>query len=156
MPINLNLRTTLCFISMELPKTQEWFQNILFSYRKIFKVALNLEDDHYYLVSHAFIRSEAILVYGNANALSLWEMSIEDFRGTPSKYTAEEDLRSEREKMLKIAAQQNYYQGYHGVRISATGKRFYIKDVCVFNVFDIQKPNSVVGQAALFKKIQYL
>lgn len=112
-----------------------------------------IEESSFVLVSHNGAE-DPILNYGNPFALNLWEMSWDQFIQTPSKKTAEEDLRSKRKEMLSIAEKQGYFNGYEGVRISSSGKRFKIKNAIIWNVLD--ENGNKTGQAAYFKEIEML
>ena len=101
------------------------------------------------VVSHGR-EPDPILNYGNKTALDLWEMGWEQFVGTPSRQTAEPVNREERNRMLGRAAGQGYVEGYRGVRISATGRRFLVVDAIVWNVLDGH--HRPVGQAATFSR----
>ena len=101
------------------------------------------------VVSHG-TESDPILNYGNQAALDLWEMTWEQLTGTPSRQTAEPVNQDERTRMLRVAAEQGYFDGYRGVRISATGRRFLVEDAIVWNVVDAQ--GTRVGQAATFSR----
>lgn len=105
------------------------------------------------VVSHG-VETDPILNYGNRVALALWEMSAIELIRTPSRLTAESVLREAREKLLKQTARDGFVDGYEGVRISATGKRFRISNVTIWNVTDgAGKP---AGQAATFARWTFL
>jgi len=89
-----------------------------------------------------------IFFFGNKIALDLFETSPADFIAMPSRLSAEEDLRSEREKLLARVARDDYIDDYSGVRISATGRRFRIQDAIVWNLMD--GFGRLHGQAATF------
>ena len=101
------------------------------------------------VVSHG-TESDPILNYGNQAALDLWEMTWEQLTCTPSRQTAEPANRDERARMLRIAEEQGYFDGYRGVRISATGRRFLVEDAIVWNVVD--ERGTYIGQAATFSR----
>jgi hypothetical protein len=88
------------------------------------------------------------LVYGNRAALDLWELPWERFVGMPSRRTAEPDVQAERERLLDDARRKGWTDGYTGVRISASGRRFEIVDARLWTVRD--DDGRVVGQAAAF------
>jgi hypothetical protein len=100
------------------------------------------------VLSHG-TEADPILNYGNQAALTLWEMEWSDFTQMPSRLTAEPDLREVRSQLLATAAQQGYITNYQGVRISATGQRFFIKQAIIWRVFD--EKGTACGQAATFK-----
>ncbi len=114
----------------------------------------NLREDSRALYESAFIvvahgtESDPLLNYGNAAALGLWQMSLEEFLGTPSRETAEPVHRDERADLLRRTTQNGYIDDYSGIRISSTGQRFRIHKAVVWNLHD---DNGVyVGQAATF------
>jgi hypothetical protein len=90
------------------------------------------------------------LNYGNQIALGLWELSWNQFIKTPSRLTAEPDDRAERERMLTQARAKGYFDGYRGVRISSTGRRFLVEQALIWNVID--PAGNPIGQAATFSQ----
>lgn len=114
---------------------------------------IQVEEGNFVLVSHNGA-DDPILNYGNPFALNLWELSWEEFTQTPSRKTAELDLREKRQQMLAIAEKQGYFDNYRGIRISSSGKRFLIKNAIIWNVFD--ENNDKIGQAAYFNEIEHL
>lgn len=99
------------------------------------------------LLSHG-TEQDPVLNYGNKNALLLWEMEWEVFTSTPSRLTAEPMERGQREKLLRDAQRQGYSDGYTGIRISSTGKRFQIENAVIWSVID--QEGQYRGQAAMF------
>jgi len=112
-----------------------------------------LDSAPYAVVSHD-TRPDPIFNYGNRMALQLFEMTWDDFTALPSRLSAEPLLQEERERLLAGVSQRGYIDDYTGVRISATGKRFLIRNATVWNLLDeFGKP---CGQAALLKDWQPL
>jgi len=105
------------------------------------------------VVSHG-MEADPILNYGNQAALDLWETSWERLLTTPSRLTAEPVNRAERERMLEQARTKGFFEGYRGVRISATGRRFLVENALVWNVLD--SAGQQVGQAATFARWTWL
>src|SRR5690349_17163130 len=58
----------------------------------------NLFSAPFVLVSHG-IEADPILNYGNAAALTLWEMTWNELTRTPSRLTAEAPVRAERARL---------------------------------------------------------
>jgi hypothetical protein len=110
-------------------------------------------NSDYVLLAHNGAE-EPVFNYANQTALELFEMSWEEFTNMPSKYSAESDERAEREKFLAEVAENGYSKNYSGIRISKTGRRFKIKNVILWNVYDSE--NNKIGQAAVFDKYEYL
>ncbi|MBL8075493.1 MAG: MEKHLA domain-containing protein [Nitrospira sp.] len=141
------------------PRIVGWSQLLLDSYRHWLGAELiertegaaeqarKLFEVPFVVVSHG-AEPDPILNYGNQVALDLWEVSWEQFTTTPSRLTAEADNRPERERMLAQARARGFYDGYKGVRISATGRRFMVEQAVIWTVIDIA--GSPVGQAATF------
>lgn len=99
------------------------------------------------MVSHG-IEADPILNYGNRMALDLWELSWDQLIQMPSRLTAEPDGRLERGLMLEQAKADGFFEGYRGVRISSTGRRFLVEQALIWTVIDlVKKP---IGQAATF------
>lgn len=107
-----------------------------------------------FVVASHGIEDDPILNYGNQTALNLWEMSWGQFTQTPSRQTAEVEQRERREQMLKTAKEKGYFDNYQGIRISGSGKRFYINQAIIWNIFDEQKNR--IGQAATFSQWQFI
>lgn len=143
----------------------EWSQLLLDSYRHWVghdlitrtadakQQACTLFEASVVVVSHG-VELAPILNYGNQTALDLWELPWEQFIQTPSRLTAESDDRAERERMLLQARAKGYYDGYRGVRISSTGKRFLVEQAMIWNVID--PAGHCIGQAATFSQWSYL
>lgn len=101
------------------------------------------------LVSHG-TEADPIFNFGNQTALSLFEMTWEQFTTLPSRKSAEPMNRAERQRLLDQVTQTGYIDNYRGVRISATGQRFLIEDAIVWNLTDDQ--GHYRGQAAVFER----
>lgn len=104
------------------------------------------------LVSHG-TEPDPIFNYGNLKALQLWELSWEEFTQMPSRKSAEEIVQAERNHSLVETAAKGYSH-FTGIRISSTGKRFYIEDGTIWNVID--RHEQLYGQAAIFSKYKYI
>lgn len=115
--------------------------------------AERLLDAPFVVVSHG-TQTDPLLNYGNRAALALWEMRPEQLVATPSRLTAEAMLREARERLLAQTARDGFVSGYEGVRISATGRRFKISNVTIWNVSD--KAGGPAGQAATFARWTFL
>jgi hypothetical protein len=93
--------------------------------RDAVEAAKELYEAPFVLVS-AGTEADPILNYGNAAALTLWEMSWTDLTSTPGRKTAEPMHRSERAHFLAEVQSKGFIDNYSGIRISSTGKRFRI------------------------------
>lgn len=91
-----------------------------------------------------------MLNYATTAALELWELEWERFVQLESKYTAEPAERGMRSELLAASIQQGMVDNYTGVRISATGRRFEIRNATIWSVADAVGRR--VGTAAMFNK----
>lgn len=103
----------------------------------------------YALLSHG-IESDPLFNYGNATALSLFEFAWEDFVRLPSRASAEPALQSARARLMERVLAEGWIDDYSGVRIAASGRRFLIENVTVWNVLD--DGGHLHGQAALIHR----
>lgn len=92
--------------------------------------------------------SDPVFCFANLKAQQLWEMEWDEFTSTPSRLSAPENARAERQSLLDTASERNIITDYTGVRISKTGRLFHIKNVTLWNIFDTDK--TLIGQAASF------
>lgn len=99
-------------------------------------------------------QTDPILNYGNRAALELWEIDWLALIQTPSRKTAESTNQTARSKLLEEVALKGYTTKGSGVRISQTGKRFYIPQVVLWNLID--ESGIYQGQAASFQEYRYL
>jgi MEKHLA domain len=104
------------------------------------------------VVSHG-TEVDPIFNYGNQTALKLWELSWEEFTKMPSRKSVPEAIQQERNNLLAEATTKGFVDNYSGVRISSTGKRFFI-ECTLWNLLD--ESNQKCGQAALFFKWKYV
>lgn len=98
--------------------------------------------------------AEAILNYGNAFALKLWECDWQSFTSTPSDKTAPAEDRALRSEAMEKVASSGFVKGYSGRRISLTGRLFLIKNVTIWQLLDGQGIS--FGVAAFFRDIARL
>src|ERR1700753_2612256 len=69
---------------------------------------------------------QAVLNYGNAFALALWECDWDDFTATPSAATAPNEASAARDHLMEQVAANHFVSAYSGERVSRSGKRFVI------------------------------
>jgi hypothetical protein len=125
----------------------------LIAYNSENELAEKLYHAPFALVSHG-IQQDPIFIYGNLTAQTLWEMNWDEFTCLPSRLSAEPMRREEREKLLSQVAQHGFAENYEGIRISKSGKRFWIKDVTVWNLIDQNKNR--IGQSAMYSKWEFI
>ena len=111
--------------------------------------ANNLFNANFVMVSHN-TQPDPVFNYGNQMALDLWEFDWEHFLKLPSRLSAEPVAQADRERLLLEAKNNGYIQNYGGVRISRTGKRFWIENATIWTVTD--RHGNDRGQAATFSK----
>jgi hypothetical protein len=112
-----------------------------------------LFDAPFVVVSHG-LESDPVLNYGNATALTLWEMTWEELTRTPSRLTAEAPNREERARLLAAVTRDGFIDDYSGVRISQTGRRFRIQQATVWNL--LGPDDKYYGQAAMFSRWEFI
>ena len=115
--------------------------------------ARRLFDAPFVVISHG-IEADPVLNYGNQAALALWEMTREEFTKMPSRSTAEPMEQAERAKLLTEVSKKGFMDGYGGIRISKTGRRFRVENATVWNLLD--ERDRYRGQAATFSRWTYL
>ena len=99
------------------------------------------------IVAHG-TEDDPIFFYGNHLSLQLFEMGFDEFARLPSRFSAEPLVREERARLLEQVARQGYVDGYSGMRIAKSGRRFMIADGTVWNLVD--ECGIRHGQAAVF------
>ena len=101
------------------------------------------------VVAHG-TEADPVFFFGNRTALALFEMGFDDFTRLPSRFSAEPLLREERARLLDRVTRDGIIEDYAGVRISASGRRFRIRNASVWNLTD--RSGHPVGQAAAFSE----
>lgn len=91
---------------------------------------------------------DPVFFYGNRQALQVFELTPEQLIRMPSRLSAEALLREEREALLQRVARHGFIDDYQGIRISASGQRFWIRQATVWNLLDAH--GHLHGQAATF------
>ena len=99
-------------------------------------------------------RADPIFGYANRMAQSVFEMNWDEITSIPSRQSAEPVLQEERQSLLQRVQQFGFIDDYSGIRISKTGKRFWIRNATVWNLIDSNVVR--VGQAARFDHWDYL
>jgi hypothetical protein len=99
------------------------------------------------IVAHG-TEADPVFFYGNAYALRCFEMEFDEFERLPSRLSAEAADQESREKSLKKVAELGYIDGYSGVRIAKSGRRFMITSCTIWNLADMAGVHR--GQAAVF------
>jgi hypothetical protein len=131
---------------------QHWTGESLFDLSALpEEIAQNLFEAPFIVVSHG-TEPDPIFNYGNSRALELWELSWEDFTRMPSRQAVEAIEQEDRQSLLEEAVITGL-KNYSGIRISSTGKRFYIDNGILWNLVDDEL---YCGQAAMFWNWKYV
>jgi hypothetical protein len=93
--------------------------------------------------------TDPIFFFGNAAALDRFDVTLEALLAMPSRLSAEPGLREARQSALDKVAREGFVDGYAGVRISASGRRFRIEGATIWNLIDAN--GAAHGQAATFE-----
>ena len=99
-------------------------------------------------------QSDPIFNYGNNAAQTLFEMDWATLTALPSRFSAEPMHREERQQLLNEVTNKGYSASYRGIRISASGRRFYIDSARIWSLRDSSGEH--IGQAAMFSDWQWL
>jgi hypothetical protein len=94
--------------------------------------------------------TDPVFFYGNRAAQRLFEMTWEELVRLPSRYSAEQVAREERQRLLDLVTRQGFIDNYSGVRIAKSGKRFLIEHATVWNL--LGQEGQVLGHAAAFDR----
>lgn len=117
------------------------------------QLAQALYDAPLVIVSHG-TEAEPVFWFANRTAQRLWEVDWPAFIRMPSRQSVEPGEHDDRERLLARARAQGYVDDYQGVRISASGRRFRIRDVILWNLLD--DSGRLDGQAAVFAQWEML
>lgn len=90
---------------------------------------------------------DPVFVYGNRKAQALFEYSWDELIALPSRLSAEAPDREERRAFLDQVQQHGFVDGYRGMRVTKSGKRFWIENAVVWQLHD--ETGVHFGQAAL-------
>lgn len=132
---------------------RKWTGTELIPLKPEASVKEQLDRSQIVVLSHG-TESDPVLNYGNEMALRLWEMNWDEFTATPSRLTAEPMERQERERFFERVTADGFVSDYTGIRISSSGRRFYILKATVWNLID--RDGVYRGQAAAFSDYRYL
>lgn len=89
-------------------------------------------------------------IYANRAAQACFEYTWEELTSLPSRLSAEAPNREERQRLLNEVSWRGHATGYAGLRISKTGRRFWIEDGIVWQL--LGGDGVVRGQAAAFPR----
>ncbi len=95
-----------------------------------------------------------LFAYANRIALELFAMDWRQLVRTPSAQSAEAAHQTERARLLEQVSEKGYMDNYSGIRISARGRRFRVKNAIIWNLKD--DSGRYAGQAASFSDWEFL
>ena len=116
-------------------------------------LARALYDAPFVVVSHG-TQADPIFWFANRTAQRLWEVDWATFIRMPSRQSVEAGEHDDRERLLARAKAHGYIDDYQGVRISASGRRFRIQNVVLWNLRN--EHDQPAGQAATFADWTFL
>lgn len=73
-------------------------------------------------------KPDPCFIYANKAAQRLFGYDWDEIIGLPSRHSAAEPARDERQRLLDAVARDGYATGYSGIRIAKSGRRFWIED----------------------------
>jgi len=88
-------------------------------------------------------------IYANEAAQRCFEYDWDGMTALHSRLSAEHPNRAERDSLLESVRLHGFATGYRGLRISSSGKRFWIENVTVWNLVDSE--GIYRGQAATYR-----
>ena len=97
--------------------------------------AQNLFKAKFVIVSHN-TDQDPLFNYGNQAALDLWEFDWTQFIKLPSRRSAEPLAQIHRDRLLQAVKAEGYITNYRSIRISRTGKRFWVENATIWTVTD--------------------
>ena len=107
------------------------------------------EEAPYCVLAHSR-DPDPIFIYGNKMAQTCFEYSWDELTSLRSRLSAEEPNREERQRLLDAVKRHGFATGYRGLRIAKSGRRFWIKNVTVWQLID--RGGVLHGQAAVYRK----
>ncbi|PRG36927.1 MEKHLA domain-containing protein, partial [Burkholderia multivorans] len=80
--------------------------------------------------------ADPVFVYGNKRAQAIFEYGWDELTALPSRLSAEPMERRERQSFLEKVARDGFVSDYRGVRVTKSGKRFWIERATVWQLVD--------------------
>lgn len=94
--------------------------------------------------------ADPVFTYANRTAQRCFERGWDTLVGTPSRLSAGPEQQEDRDRLLAQVTAHDVARGYRGLRVAASGRRFWIEDVAMWTVRD--RSGTTVGQAAVFPR----
>lgn len=93
-----------------------------------------------------------MFVYGNRRAQAIFEYDWDELTALPSRLSAEPMERRDRQAFLEQVTRDGFVSDYRGVRVTKSGKRFWIEQATVWQLIDAT--GVVRGQAAMIPHVR--
>jgi PAS domain S-box-containing protein len=93
---------------------------------------------------------DPVFVYANRTALERFGYDRDEFLGLPSRLSAESQDRRTRQALMDAVRRQGYADDYRGLRVTKSGRRFWIEGVTIWNLAG--PDGEPAGQAALIRR----
>lgn len=94
--------------------------------------------------------ADPCFIYANKAAQRCFEYPWSEFMRLPSRLSAEAPNRAERQGLLDRVRRDGFADGYRGLRISRSGRRFFIENGTVWQLLDGR--GGLHGQGAMFPR----
>ncbi|KGC06663.1 MULTISPECIES: MEKHLA domain-containing protein [Burkholderia] len=98
--------------------------------------------------------ADPVFMYGNRRAQAIFEYDWDELTALPSRLSAEPMERHERQVFLDKVMRDGFVSEYRGVRVTKSGKRFWIERATVWQLMDAD--GTVHGQAAMIPEVRPL
>jgi len=97
---------------------------------------------------------DPIFSYANKTALDIFGYTWEELINLPSRMSAEQDLQEKRAEAMLTVSRQGHIEGYSGIRICKSGRRFAIENATIWNL--TTNSCAPMGQAATFSSYKFV
>ncbi|KWC91610.1 MEKHLA domain-containing protein [Burkholderia cepacia] len=98
--------------------------------------------------------ADPVFVYGNERAQEIFEYDWDELTALPSRLSAEPMERRDRQSFLEKVMRDGFVSEYRGVRVTKSGKRFWIEHATVWQLIDAD--GNVRRQAAMIPQVRTL
>lgn len=105
------------------------------------------EEAPYAILAHN-TEADPRFIYANSCALASFKYTADEILAVPSRLSASEQDRPERQRMLEIVLRDGIVYNYSGPRVDKFGNSFMIYDGVVWQLRNTD--DEICGQAALF------
>lgn len=107
------------------------------------------EDAPFCLLVHN-TSSDPRFVYANLTAQACFEYDWDAITRLPSRMSADISDQPQRQGFVDTVSRQGFATGYRGLRVSRSGRRFWIEDVTMWQLTDAS--DTLRGQAAVYAR----